>query len=205
MKVVVVDSGMSNIRSLSAALEYLGAPHVVTTNPECCSEATHVIVPGVGAFDSAMRNLAANDLIEPLRDFGRSGDRPFLGVCLGMQLLAESSEEGTEPGLGIVSGRSGRLRSDPSGGRKVPHVGFSRVYGYAPEGLFRGFGDHADFYFTHSYALQEMEGEANIGYCDHSTKFVAAFQQNRICGAQFHPEKSQSTGLRLIANFLELT
>jgi glutamine amidotransferase len=204
MRVVVIDSGMANIRSLTAALEYLGAPCVVSVDAADLESATHVILPGVGAFDGAMRNLGAHALTDALVDFGGRQGRPLLGVCLGMQLLSEGSEEGEQRGLGLVAGRCRRLRADPQGGRKVPHVGFSHVYGFSPDGLFKNLGSEADFYFTHSYALPAGDSEMNAGYCDHTQTFVAAFQRGNLCGAQFHPEKSQSTGLRLISNFLEL-
>src|SRR5207253_3092094 len=123
---------------------------------------------------------------------------------LGMQLLCESSEEGSLPGLGLMPGRFLRLASSPHSQQKVPHVGFSSVYGYREDGLFTGLGQKSDFYFTHSYALPVLKQDCNAAFCDHVQPFVAAFQNENICGVQFHPEKSQSTGLRLISNFLEL-
>ena len=140
----------------------------------------------------------------PLQDFARAKSMPMLGVCLGMQLLCESSEEGCLPGLGLIPGRFVRLEPNAGKGVKVPHVGFSSVYGYAQTGLFKELGPKSHYYFTHSYALPALQGGCNVAHCDHSTPFVAAFQKENICGAQFHPEKSQSAGLRLMSNFLEL-
>lgn len=198
---MVIDIGVSNIGSLTSALNYLGATHFVADTPAGMDQATHVILPGVGAYDPAMAALAARGFVEPLRDYAR-GQRPVLGVCLGMQILGEGSEEGVLPGLGLVPARFIKLTPDRESRQKVPHVGFSRVYGYQDTGLFHGFGPQSFFYFTHSYALPSLDG-GNIARCDHTKPFVAAFQRGNVCGAQFHPEKSQSAGLRLIANFIE--
>ncbi len=204
MNVLVIDLGFSNIRSLTSALTYLGVSHVVTANPAAIESATHVILPGVGAFDIAMQMVAKLSLLEPLQRYAVEKKLPLLGVCLGMQLLFEGSEEGCLPGLALMPGRFLRLTSNPHSHQKVPHVGFSSVYGYQETGLFKGLGQKSDFYFTHSYALPTLDQDCNIAICDHTQPFVAAFQNENICGVQFHPEKSQSTGLRLISNFLEL-
>lgn len=204
MRVVVVDLECGNIRSLSSALTYLGAEHVITADGAELETATHVILPGVGAFDAAMLAMQRFSLVEPMRRFAARDSAPLLGVCLGMQLLFEGSEEGKEPGLGVMQGRSVRLLPDVEAQHKVPHVGFSSVYGYDEKGLFSGLGSSSQFYFTHSYAIPALDRDCNVGFCDHAQQFVAAFQKDRICGAQFHPEKSQSRGLRVISNFLDL-
>lgn len=203
MKVLVVDLEMGNIRSLTAALTYLGANHVVSDNPADIETATHVILPGVGAYDAAMEKIAGLSLKEALSVFYNRA-KPILGICLGMQLLAEGSDEGELVGLGFVPGKFQRLTASPALGHKVPHVGFSSVYGYDKDGLFKGIHSPADFYFVHSFALTVLDNKYNIAYCDHTGPFVAAFQFGNLCGVQFHPEKSQSTGLRLLSNFLEL-
>lgn len=201
MLVVVIDMGLGNIRSLASALSFLGASHVVTDDPATLRNATHVILPGVGAFDAAMTKLSEASLIGPFRDYAIEQRKPVLGVCLGMQLLCEGSEEGELPGLGVMQGIFRRLRTEER--HKVPHVGFSPVYGYKREGMFEGVGETTHYYFTHSYALFEVEDEGcNVAVCDHARQFVAAYQRGRVCGVQFHPEKSQSTGLKLITNFL---
>jgi len=205
MRVLVVDLGPSNIGSLTSALMYLGVRPVVTSDPAEVPSASHVILPGVGAFDAGMERLSGLSLAGPLRTHAIEHQRPLLGVCLGMQLLFDESEEGRLSGLGLVCGRSRILRATHPLMHKVPHVGFSPVYDYQETGLFKGIGPRAHFYFTHSYALQGIEEGCNVGRCDHAEPFVAAFQKRGICGVQFHPEKSQSTGLRLLSNFLELT
>jgi len=202
MKVVVVDLGVGNIHSLSSALGFLNAEHVVTADPAVIPTATHVILPGVGAYDAAMTEMETSGLAAPIMRHACEHKKPVLGVCLGMQLLFQGSEEGKLRGLGILSGAFVKLTSE--GQLKVPHVGFASVYGYRDLSLFQGFGASSAFYFTHSYALMTDPLGANVAYCDHHRTFVAAFQKGNICGAQFHPEKSQSNGLRLLANFLEL-
>jgi glutamine amidotransferase len=205
MNVVVVDLGVGNIRSLTSALTYLGAPHLVSDDPRVLGTATHIILPGVGAFDPAMAMIAERSFAGPLRAYANESKRPLLGVCLGMQLLCAGSDEGVLPGLGLMPGRFVKLESYPGSPQKVPHVGFSPVYGYRETGFFKGFGPQAHFYFTHSYALPQIEADCNAAFCDHVRPFVAGFQRENICGVQFHPEKSQSAGLRLISNFLEAT
>lgn len=204
MNVVVIDLGTGNIRSLTSALTYLGATHVVADDPAALESATHAILPGVGAFDAAMQKIAERSLLEPIQRYALEEDMPLLGVCLGMQLLCEGSEEGRLPGLALMPGRFLRLEPDTRSHQKVPHVGFSSVYGYRETGLFKELGRRSHFYFTHSYALPALDGDCNVAVCDHLRPFVAAFQRGNICGAQFHPEKSQSAGLRLISNFLDL-
>jgi glutamine amidotransferase len=205
MRVVIVDLGVGNIQSLASALAYLGAPYLVSDDPGTLPTATHVILPGVGAFDPAMARIAERSLAEALRTYANESKRPLLGVCLGMQLLCTGSEEGSLPGLGLIPGRFVRLEPRPGSTQKVPHVGFAPTYGFAQTGLFDGFGAQAYFYFTHSYALPEIEVGCNVAMCDHVRPFVAGFQRENIFGVQFHPEKSQSAGLRLISNFLEST
>jgi imidazole glycerol-phosphate synthase subunit HisH len=202
-KAVVVDMGMGNIQSLISALTFLGAGHKVGNTSDLLDEATHLVLPGVGAFDAAMSRLTELDLIDHIRSKVLDDHKPILGICLGMQLLGTSSEEGELTGLDLVRGRFRRLDADLSSGHKVPHVGFSEVRGYQSTGLFDGMAELSYFYFTHSYALMETEVDSiNVAYCQHTVPFIAAYQQGVISAAQFHPEKSQSSGLRMLHNFL---
>jgi glutamine amidotransferase len=200
--VVVLDMGTANIFSLASALRFLGASFEVTADPERLAAATHVILPGVGAFDPASRQLRAQGLLDPLRRFALVERRPVLGVCLGMQLLFEGSAEGDCEGTALLPGRLVRLEAN--GAYRVPHVGFAEVTGFTPTGLFDGLGPAAMFYFTHSFAMRERVPQTNAALCAHSEPFVAAVQRENICGVQFHPEKSQANGLRLLLNFLRL-
>lgn len=202
MRVVVLEMGTANLFSLASALRFLGVPFEVTAEPAAVSGATHLVLPGVGAFDPAMRQLEALGLVPAIRAHALERRRPMIGVCLGMQLLFEGSEEGALPGLGLLPGRLARLQ--PGAGHRVPHVGFSPVHGFAPTGLFDGFADGPSFYFTHSYALGTDVPGANAARCSHATPFTAAVQAGNVCGVQFHPEKSQGNGLRLLANFVRL-
>ena len=200
MNVAVIDLGCGNIRSLRSALNFLGVSHQIVTDSVDIVSATHLVLPGVGAFDTAMAAMNRLGLYEPVRMAALSRRLPTLGVCLGMQLLFERSEEGDLPGLGLIEGESTRLTTNAESPYKVPHVGFASVSGYNESGLFAGLGPTAQFYFTHSYAVSFTK-DANVAMCDHARPFVAAFQIENICGAQFHPEKSQSTGLHLLSNF----
>ena len=194
----VVDHGVGNIGSLTSALRFLSATFEVTYNPSALRSATAVILPGVGAFHAAAERLDALRLREPLRD--RVGDgMPILGVCLGMQLLFEGSDEGHGQGLGLLAGRCERLGATP--GVKVPHVGFDTVS--YPEGswLREELGAEADYYFTHSYAVRSSDAAA-VGRCEYDGGLIAVADDWPVLGAQFHPEKSQTSGLRLLLAFI---
>jgi len=208
MNVMVVDVGIGNIMSVVAALDFLGVDYRTVSDPAQLTIATHLILPGVGSFRAGMQALHAAGMVEPIREFALVRKKPTLGICLGMQLLAEHSEEGDCAGLGLVPARIELMSAiAPSGGRpvKVPHVGFSTLYGFRAEGLFDELPPEPDFYFTHSFALKSLVGaEGNIAKCTHGEEFVAAFQFEKLCGAQFHPEKSQTNGLRFLKNFLTL-
>lgn len=201
----MLDMGTANIFSLSSALRFLGVPFVVTSDARQIDGASHLILPGVGAYDPASRQLHDQGLLEPLRHFALTQRRPLLGVCLGMQLLFEGSAEGECAGTGLLPGRLERLLASTGGPYRVPHVGFAPVTGFEPVGLFDGLAPNAMFYFTHSFARCEVVPGTNAAMCKHTADFVAAVQRDNICGVQFHPEKSQANGLRLLANFLRLT
>ena len=206
MNVLVVDLGIGNMQSLTSALGFLGLTPSVSSDPAAVADASHVILPGVGAFDAAMEAIDTRGFEAPLHQHALGERKPLLGVCLGMQLLTSGSEEGVRPGLGLISGHVRRLVPSRATHHKVPHVGFSTVRGHQPVGLFHGMQSTVQFYFTHSYGLDRVTGDVemlNATYCDHSVPFIAGLQQNNICGVQFHPEKSQSTGLRLLSNFFE--
>ncbi len=195
----VVNLGVGNVGSLSSALLFLGADHRVATDRSVVDDASIVILPGVGSFSAAAGRLDELSLRDPIIEHAASG-RPLLGVCVGMQLLLDASDEGEGAGLGLVPGRCERLGRHP--GVKVPHVGFDTVR--HPEGswLADELGSAADHYFTHSYALRSS-GSGRDGWCDYDGGFVAVVDRWPLMGVQFHPEKSQTSGLRLLRAFIE--
>ncbi len=194
--VVIIDNGGGNVASVRYALERLGVEAQLSDDPERVASAERVILPGVGAARDAMRRLAARGLdrlVPTLR-------RPVLGICLGMQLLCERSEEGDTPCLGILGGHVRRLA--PAGGLAVPHMGWNQLEGLAPHPLLSGIaaGDYA--YFVHSYALPVTAD--TVARCDYGGAFSAVVSRGNFHGAQFHPERSAGVGARLLANFLAL-
>lgn len=201
MKVVIVDYGMGNLASVQRALEECGAVTEIATEPAILVNASHVVLPGVGAFGDAMSRLTAGRWIAPLRQL--AADRvPLLGICLGMQLLADCGEEGgTHEGLGLVPGRVVRLQpTDPR--ERVPHVGWNEVVPHCADPLFQSIPPHTDFYFVHSYRFAVARPDhvaATTPYCGGLASVVRA---GSVAGTQFHPEKSSRAGLRLLRNFL---
>lgn len=196
---VVVELGTANLGSLAGALGFIGAEFVVTDDPAIVGRASRLLLPGVGSFDAGMDELEGRGLVDPIRAAVRDRGAPVLGICLGMQLLLESSEEGRADGLGLLPGRAVRLGS---GGAKVPHVGFDPAA--LPPGGVLGAGLPAApaFYFTHSFCLRTAGPDVLVGACDYDGSFLAAIEAGPVMGVQFHPEKSQTAGLRVLVNFL---
>jgi glutamine amidotransferase len=198
--ITIVDYGMGNLASVSKALDRLGATPRVTADPREVERAERLIVPGVGAFGDAMAELARRRLIEPILAFAARG-RPLLGICLGMQILMETSEEAPGvDGLGLVPGRVKLLRV----AEKVPHMGWNTVARVRPAPLLRGLPDAPYVYFVHSYYVAptgESE-DAVAGRTTHGIEFASVLWQGNVQATQFHPEKSQALGLRILNNFL---
>jgi len=198
--VVVVDYGMGNLFSVASALRYLGCEPHVSDDPSTVSNASHVILPGVGSFRLAMERLRAKGLDEAIQGSLRSGHQ-LLGICLGMQLLgASSSEDGMTPGLGVIPNTVQLF--DESTGVKIPHVGFNEIQPTTNAGLFADLPPSPHFYFVHSYRMSVGELDCARATCHYGEEFLAAFDMGNVCGAQFHPEKSQANGLQLLKNFL---
>lgn len=191
----IVDSGGANIASVRFALERLGVQSELTADPAVIRHADRVILPGVGAANEGMRKLRERGLVDCVRGL----TQPVLGVCLGMQLLFESSEEGPTETLGLIPGIVKLLPDSP--GIQVPHMGWNTVLSGKNSPLLDGIGPEARFYFVHSYA-----GPVNpftIASCDHGTPFAAIVQRGNFSGVQFHPERSGEAGARLLKNFVE--
>jgi len=202
-KIVVVDYGMGNLWSVVSALDFLGADSIISSNPAEITKADAVILPGVGSFRLAMQTLANKNLDEAIKEAVQIKQRKILGICLGFQMLAESStEDGMTAGLGFIPTPVESFSVQELERRKLPHIGFNRVRLPDSSHLFDGFKTEEDFYFVHSYRLlaQALPGKKAI--CNYGTDFLAAYEHENVFGAQFHPEKSQTNGLRLLANFL---
>jgi glutamine amidotransferase len=201
MKPIIIDYGAGNLRSVTIALKRLGLDPLVTSEPEAVRTADALILPGVGAAADTMSNLAQRRLVEPIREYIASG-RPFLGICMGLQVLFSLSEEGGEhPCLDILPGRVRRLPD----GLKVPHMGWNRVRQCCRHPIFDGISDGDLFYFVHSYYAQPEEPSVVIGETDYGVTFPAVVAKDNIVATQFHPEKSAEPGLRFYENFLRMT
>lgn len=199
-KIVIINYGMGNIGSMAEAISYLGGNYFVSDKKEDIEKADGLILPGVGAFAAAMDNLKSFNLLETLKEQVIVKKKPFLGVCLGMQLLAEDSvEQGFHQGLGYIKGHVVEIK--PEGGLRVPHVGWNDVQFTPGNFFFQRVDEGAHFYFDHSYHLQCDDNLVVAAY-DYGGKGVAAIRKDNIFATQFHPEKSQRNGLKILRNFL---
>jgi len=196
MDVAIIDSGGANISSVRFALQRLGADTVFTDDPALIERAGRVILPGVGAAGAAMAHLRQRGLVDVLRRLSQ----PVLGICLGMQLLFESSEEGDEACLGILPGRLARLAGGP--GIRIPHMGWNRARVTREDPLLDGLAEGCWFYFVHSYCAPVSD--VTLATSEHGQVFSAVVGQGNFRGAQFHPERSAAAGARLLDNFLRL-
>ena len=203
IEIAIVDYQMGNLRSVQKALEHVGAEATITNDPNQIAEAHKVILPGVGAFGDAMRELNARNLPESIVDSIRSG-KPFLGICLGLQLLFETGFEGERhQGLGVIAGEV--VRFSNMADRKVPHMGWNQVRAEKPGcKLLHGISSEAYFYFVHSYYVQPADASAVWLLCDYGQQFCASIWRDNLFATQFHPEKSQRDGLKLLENFASL-
>ena len=200
--IAIVDYGMGNLRSVEKALARTGAAVRVTSDPRSIGDARGVVLPGVGAFGACMENLASRGLVEPVRDAVASG-KPFLGICLGLQLLFEESEEfGPIRGLGILPGRVVRFGGSSLEGLKIPQMGWNRLRIRRAVGELAGIDEGAYVYFVHSSYVVPSEPELIAATTDYGVEFTAAITWKNVFACQFHPEKSQGVGLRLLANFV---
>lgn len=200
--VVVVDYGMGNLRSVQKGFEKVGASAVVSRDLVEIRNAGHLVLPGVGAFPECMRNLNRLNLVEPILEVIEKG-RPFLGICLGLQLLFYESEEfGYHEGLRIIPGKVKAF--DRNMGLKIPHMGWNEVYFRKETPIFRGIDDGSFFYFVHSYYVDPDETEDVAAETEYGVTFTCAVHRDNVFATQFHPEKSQENGLRILKNFAGL-
>jgi glutamine amidotransferase len=199
-RVLIIDTRLCNLRSITRAVEECGGTSFVGDRPRDLDKASHVILPGVGAFPAAMQNLAATGMDQGLKERAREG-MPLLGICLGMQLLAGRGLEVRETeGLGLVPGEVRMLQ--PGSGERIPHIGWDEVDLRRPHPLFQGIESGRDFYFVHSWAFAAADRDDVMATTPAFGTFTAAVARDNVVGVQFHPEKSQRPGLQLLGNFI---
>lgn len=198
----IVDYGMGNLHSVTNAFEHIGAVARVCRSPQELEAVDRIILPGVGAFGDAMRNLREGGWVVPLDHQVRQTGKPMLGICLGMQILACSGTEGGKHrGLGWID--ADVLRIEPQGGLRVPHVGWNDIEYRSGHPLFADLPSRPDFYFVHSYAMRVERDEDLLAWCDYGGRICSAVGQGNIVATQFHPEKSQDYGLQMLMNFVD--
>ncbi len=204
IKVAIVDYGLANIKSVVNAIDGFPVELIVADRGDMLADADKIILPGVGHFDAGMRGLAKHGHIEALAEQVLVRKKPFLGICLGLQLIFEGSDEGEEPGLGWLPGRF-RLFPKDNGSLKVPHMGWSDVEISAQGRLLAELSPPMTFYFVHSYYLpfDDATREITTATCDYGFDFSAAVERENIFATQFHPEKSQLAGMKILETFLE--
>jgi glutamine amidotransferase len=198
----IIDYQMGNLRSVQKAFEHVGHAAAITSDPRVIEQADKVVLPGVGAFADAIAELRRRELIEPIRR-AIAADKPFLGICLGLQLLFDVSyEDGQHEGLGVLAGDVRRFDVPPE--YKVPHMGWNQVQLRRRPPIFAGVDDEAHFYFVHSYLVVPRDESVIAGVASYPQPFCAMAWRGLLFATQFHPEKSQQSGLRLLKNFAEL-
>jgi len=202
LKIAIIDYGMGNLRSVQKAFERVGNPAQITREPDLIDGADKVVLPGVGAFRDGMAGLRERGLVEPtLRAIDQG--KPFLGICLGMQLLMSvSHEDGEHEGLDVVAGRV--VRFPPQAGLKVPHMGWNQLRFRRPAPLLSGLPDGMSVYFVHSYYVAPDDPEVTAAETDYPTPFTSMIWRDHVFACQFHPEKSQALGLKILTNFVAL-
>ena len=200
--IAIIDYGMGNLRSVQKGLETVGHEAVVTSDPAVVGQADKVVLPGVGAFEDAMAELRRRELVQPVLAAIDSG-RPFLGICLGLQLLFETSyENGRHEGLGVLPGEVVRFELPRK--YSVPHMGWNQISIQRPAPLLAGIEDQTYFYFVHSFFVVPQDEEVIACQTDYHRPFCSMIRRDNLFATQFHPEKSQTHGLRMLKNFAEL-
>ncbi|MEG0978658.1 MAG: imidazole glycerol phosphate synthase subunit HisH [Oscillospiraceae bacterium] len=200
--IAIIDYGAGNLHSVKNALDYLGAENIITSSVSDIQNSSGVILPGVGSFNDAMQSMQKSGLVDSVKQAAKS-DKPFLGICLGLQLLFEGSEESPNTdGLGILPGKI--LKIPNKSGIKVPHIGWNSLEITQPNGIFEGLEPEPYVYFVHSYYLQAKNQEDVASNTYYGVKINSAVQRGNLCAVQFHPEKSGEAGLKMLSNFAEM-
>ena len=202
-EVVIIDYGMGNLWSVDSAIKYLGYSAKISADPSIISAAESLILPGVGSFRRAMKTIREQSIDKAIFNSLQNPKAKILGICLGLHLLgASSTEDGFTDGLGLVQNEVKKLTSSNEMPIKIPHVGFNRTEQPKNSKLFDQISADAAFYFVHSYAMQTLNDSSKYATTAHGQKFVSAIESGQVFGTQFHPEKSQKNGLRVLENFL---
>ena len=202
--ITIIDYGAGNIGSVLNMIRYVGGKAEVASDPLVVRAAEKILLPGVGSFDYAVSRLTELDLVDSLKSAAQEG-APLLGICLGMQLLADHSEEGMLPGLGLIPGHVRRFRFQAENTKlKIPHMGWNRVQPVCQHRLAKGLEHDARFYFVHSYFYDCKVADDILFQTNYGNQFTSGVQRGNVSGVQFHPEKSHRFGMQLIRNFLEL-
>lgn len=208
MKVAIIDYGMGNLASVQRALAKLGAAPFIASQPAELGSAMRIVLPGVGSFADGMAHLRDGGWVEAIRNQVQEHGKPLLGICLGMQILADRGTEGGDtPGLGLIPGQVTHM-AELGCQLRVPHVGWNTVTRTRPQGalaLLKAIPDQTDFYFVHSYVFEARDPAHLLAQCDYGLPVAAIIGKGRVLGTQFHPEKSSKAGFRLLQNFLDLT
>ena len=192
---------MANLRSVQKAFEHVGHPAAIVTQPEQIAHADHLVLPGVGAFRDAIATLRAQGFVTPILEHIKKG-KPFLGICLGLQMLVDVGyEDGEHQGLGVIGGKCVRFTVDETMGLKVPHMGWNQLRQRQPSPLFKGLPEAAGVYFVHSYHIEPTDPAVIATTTDYGRPFVSSIWRDNVVATQFHPEKSQAVGLQILANF----
>lgn len=201
MTVSLVDYGLGNLGSVVNMLKRVGTESRIVSTPEQILESDRLLLPGIGAFDTGMRLLGELGLIHAIQEFSTTG-RPVFGICLGMQLLLDSSEEGQAAGLGLIHGRSVRFTEEP--GIRVPHMGWNSVETRRPDPLVADLPEESRFYFVHTYRVVPDDDADVLGVTQYGVPFASMIRAGNVMGAQFHPEKSHAFGKQILKNFSSL-
>ncbi len=202
-QVLIIDYSLGNLKSVFNALQFVGAEPVISADPGDLSTASHAILPGVGAFEDGMKYLESGGWTDAIHEYVATG-KPFLGICLGMQLLAtNSAENGLHLGLNVIPGNVLKLNATEKKLR-IPHVGWNDVRLKQGGRLFGGMAENPNFYFVHSYAFKPEDPAVVAGKCNYGEEFACILEKDNVFATQFHPEKSQAAGLQLLKNFMAL-
>lgn len=203
-RITVIDYGMGNIWSVTSALRYLNCEVIVSSDPLEIQKADTLILPGVGSFRKAMNALRDMRLEAPILESALVRKVKFLGICLGMQLMGiDSTEDGFTKGLSLIPSKVEKFSPSEIAGRKLTHIGFDQVKSDSNGHLFKGLAGNQDFYFVHSYRMISPDSQGKLSTCNYGIDFLAAYESDNLFATQFHPEKSQTNGLKLLDNFLK--